>query len=282
MAQGVLIGLVAVLTILAILIATLLLKMKALRVLLLNTASKRDLENLYHQAEALDGLYRDLDFTRALPRLRGNAPSPDYLREITQHIWRRGPRFITECGSGVTTLALAKALQRNGFGHVYSLEHDFENANQTYRLLAEHELTDWATVIHAKLVKYTLSGNDYAWYSLNDMPNVAIDMLVVDGPNLPTQKHSRYPALFLLRSRLAEQAVVMLNNAHRDDEVATLARWSHDFPEFQFQRVKAERGCARGERLGAIPADVEVLRTRVELPAENTPAEFQPARENVG
>lgn len=281
MSQGVIIALTAVVAVLAGMIGVLLFKLRALRVMLLNTANKRDLENLYAQTEALQALYRDLEFTRALPRLRGNAPSPDYLREITQHVWRRGPRFITECGSGVTTVALAKALQRNGYGHVYSLEHDFENANATYRMLAEQELTDWATVIHAKLVKYTLSGNDYAWYSLNDLPNVAIDMLVIDGPHLSSQKHSRYPALFLLRSRLSEPAVVMVNNAHRDDEVATLTRWSHDFPEFQFQRVKTERGCARGERLGAAPGEVEVLHTRVDVAADDI-AEVPQVRENVG
>lgn len=281
MAQGVLIVLIVVLVMLAILMGILLFKLRALRVLLLNNASKRDLENLYAQTEALDGLYRDLTFNRALPRLRGNAPSPDYLREITQHIWRSGPRFIAECGSGVSTVALAQALQRNGYGHVYSLEHDLENANQTYRMLCEHELTEWATVIHAKLVKYTLSGNDYAWYSLNDMPQVAIDMLVVDGPNVSAQRHSRYPALFLLRSRLSEQAVVMLNHAHRDDEAVTLARWSHDFPEFQFQRVKAERGCARGERIGTAPAEVEILRTPVNVSAAPV-NEVPQVREHVG
>lgn len=281
MAQGVMIVLIVVLAALTVLISVLLFKLRALRVMLLNAASKRDLENLYHQSEALDALYRDLEFTRALPRLRGNAPSPDYLREVTQHIWRRSPRFVVECGSGITTVMLAKALQRNGYGHVYSLDHDFENANSTYRLLCEHGLNDWATVIHANLVKYTLGGNDYAWYSLNDLPNVAIDMLVVDGPGLSTQKHSRYPALFLLRSRLSEQAVVMMNNAHRDDEVATLTRWSLDFPEFQFQRVKSERGCARGERIGAAPAEVEVLHTRIEVVA-NEAAEIPIAREHAG
>ncbi len=251
--------LAALIVALIVLIGVLLFKLRSLRIVALSAATKRDIDNLYSQIEAFESLHQELGFDRALPRLRGNTVSPDFLRELAQQAGRRRPQYVVECGSGVSTVVLAKTLSKNGYGHVYSMDQDIDSANKTYRWLNEHGLTEWATVIYAEPIQYTLNGNDFTWYALSDLPNSAIDLMVINGPNSETQKYARYPALFLLRARLTDQSAIIVNNTNRPDDVATLALWSHDFPEFHFQKLRCEKGCAVGERVGPANSEVKML-----------------------
>lgn len=265
MSQVVSVLLVVLIVALIVVIGLLLFKLRSLQVVALNAATKRDIDNLYSQIEAFESLHHELGFDRALPRLRGNTVSPDFLRELAQQVGQRRPQYVVECGSGATTVVLAKALSKNGYGHVYSLDQDIDSANRTYRWLNEHGLTDWATVIYAEPIPYTLNGNNFTWYALSDLPNTAIDLMVINGPNSATQKCARYPALFLLRARITEQGAIVFNNSNRPDDVATLALWAHDFPEFNFQKLRCEKGCALGERTGAGPGEVRLL-TNPDMP----------------
>lgn len=271
-------ALLAVLAVvLIVLIGILLVKLRSLRVVALSAATKRDVDNLYSQIEAYESLHHELGFDRALPRLRGNNVSPDFLRELAQHVVRRRPQYVVECGSGATTVVLAKALSKNGYGHVYSLDQDIDSANKTYRWLTEHGLTEWATVIYAEPIQYTLNGNNFDWYALSDLPNTAIDLMVVNGPNSAAQKYARYPALFLLRARLTDQSAIIVNNTNRPDDVGTLALWAHDFPEFRFQKLRCEKGCAVGERIGPANSEVKML-TNPDVPITGKSANPTPVR----
>jgi len=125
--------------------------------------------------------------------------------------------------------------------------------------LNEHGLTDWATVIYAEPIQYTLNGNNFTWYALSDLPNTAIDLMVINGPNSKAQKYARYPALFLLRTRLTDNSAIIFNNTNRPDDAGTLGLWAHDFPEFRFQKLRCEKGCAIGERVGPANSEVKML-----------------------
>ena len=271
MSQVISVLLAVLLVVLIVVIGLLLFKLRSLQTVALSAATKRDIDNLYSQIEAFESLHHELGFDRALPRLRGMAVSPDFLRELAQHVGHRRPQYVVECGSGATTVVLAKALSKNGYGHVYSLDQDLDSANKTYRWLNEHGLTDWATVIFAEPIQYTLNGNNFNWYALSDLPNTAIDFLVVNGPNSASQKCARYPALFLLRARLTDQSAIIVNHTNRPDDVATLALWAHDFPEFNFQKMRCEKGCTVGERTGAAQGGVKLL-TNPDVPVANKSA----------
>jgi len=264
--------LVVLVIVLIVLIGILLVRLRSLRVIALSAATKRDVDNLYSQIEAFESLHHELGFDRALPRLRGNNVSPDFLRELAQHVGRRRPQYVMECGSGATTLVLAKALSKNGYGHIYSLDQDIDSANKTYRWLNEHGLTDWATVIYAEPIQYTLNGNNFTWYALSDLPNTPIDLMVINGPNSKVQKYVRYPALFLLRARLTDHSAIVLNNTNRPDDAATLALWAHDFPEFRFQKLRCEKGCVIGERIGPANSEVKML-TNTDAPVASKRAQ---------
>lgn len=277
MSQAISALLAVLVLVLIVLIGILLVKLRSLRVVALNAASKRDVDNLYSQIEAFDSLHQELGFDRALPRLRGSNVSPDFLRELAQHVGRRRPQYVVECGSGATTVVLAKAMSKNGYGHIYSLDQDIDSANKTYRWLNEHGLTEWATVIYAEPIQYTLNGTNFTWYALSDLPNTAIDLMVINGPDSKAQKYVRYPALFLLRARLTDQSAIIVNNTNRPDDAATLALWSHDFPEFRFQKLRCEKGCVVGERIGPANYEVKML-TNPDVPVAAKSAEPVPAR----
>src|SRR3712207_1794767 len=75
----------------------------------------------FRQPEALFGLYLELGFRKSLPPTRGWAASPDILLQLTQHARETHPNVVVECGSGASTVVLARCAELNGGGHVYSL-----------------------------------------------------------------------------------------------------------------------------------------------------------------
>jgi len=198
----------------------------------------------FRQGEALNGLVLELGITRSLPATRGWAASPDFLRELTLHALHAHPKVIAECGSGVSTVVLARCVQMNQAGHVYSLEHLAEHAEKTRRELERQGLQDWATVLTAPLRSYELHGEPYSWYSTEQFPSVGLDMLVIDGPPIGTSPLARYPAGPLLFDRLNSPATIFLDDADRQDERTILQRWAGEFPELNQENRPCEKGCA--------------------------------------
>ena len=201
---------------------------------------------LFRQLEALDGLQRELKLDKSLPGTRGWAGSPDFLLELARHARSASPQVVVECSSGASTVVLARCMQLQGAGQVYSLEHDAAYAAQTRAELARHGLADWAQVINAPLRAHTVQGDTWPWYATERLPTgLPIDMLVIDGPPQATATHARYPAGPLLFPRLAPGAAVYLDDAARSDEQAILRRWRSEFPLLRQSQLACEKGCAR-------------------------------------
>jgi hypothetical protein len=53
----------------------------------------------------------------------------------------------------------------------------------------------------------------------------SIDLLIVDGPPHDVSKWARYPAIPLLKHKLHEDTIVLLDDGARDDETAIVAAW---------------------------------------------------------
>jgi len=204
-------------------------------------------EVLFAQIQALIGLEKILELQRPLPPLRNWAASPDFLLRLAEELLDRRPTTVMECSSGVSTIVCARILQRNGFGHVFSLEHDPIYASKTRKTLADHGLQNWATLVDAPL---TTDHTSTPWYSLDGVPTdlPPIDIVVVDGPPEKTARLARYPALPQLASRLAVEAIVMVDDANRPDEMTMLQKWKTEFPEFQQHDGFCEKGCVIVER----------------------------------
>jgi predicted O-methyltransferase YrrM len=147
--------------------------------------------------------------------------------ELVVELVSEGRTNVIECGSGVSTVTIARALSALGRGHVHALEHDSGWAATARTALADEELAEFATVVHAPLVD--------GWYdraALGELPAGGVNVLLVDGPPAgePGIERSRYPALPELAGRLAWGAAIVLDDADRDGERWALERWLAEFP----------------------------------------------------
>lgn len=204
---------------------------------------------LYRQLEALQGLYAELSLGKSLPGTRGWAASPDFLLELARHAQAARPQVVVECSSGTSTLVLARCMQLNGSGMVYSLEHDPDYARHTRRELERHGLTAWARVLDAPLQPQQFGQDTWPWYALDGLraalpPGQSIAMLAIDGPPQATRKLARYPAGPALFPLLAPGAAVFLDDARRPDEEQILALWRTEFPQLAHSARPCEKGCA--------------------------------------
>lgn len=211
----------------------------------MQTQAQQDMNAHYRQQELLHGLYVDLGLTKSLPGTRDWAASPDFLTELMRHALSAKPRTVVECSSGTSTLVLARCMQMNGGGKVYSLEHDPVYAQQTRDHLARHGLTEFAEVIDAPLQATPVDGAEWTWYATGGLPAaLQIDMIAIDGPPKTTGPLARYPAGPMLFPKLAQRAAVFLDDADRPDETAILQRWAQEFPALAQSKRFCEKGCA--------------------------------------
>lgn len=207
--------------------------------------SQRENAGLFRQLEALQGLYTELGLKHSLPDTRGWAASPDFLLEMARHALAERPQLVVECSSGTSTLVLARCMQINGTGKVYSLEHDPAYARQARQQLARHGLSDWAVVLDAPLAAQDFDGATWPWYATDGLPAIEeIDMLAIDGPPQATRSLARYPAGPALFGRLAPGAAVFLDDARRPDEQEILRRWALQYPEMEQRQLNCEKGAA--------------------------------------
>lgn len=207
--------------------------------------ARQDAAGVFRQMEALQGLYVELGLQHSLPPTRGWAASPDFLLELVRHARGSVPQHVVECSSGASTLVLARCMQLNGAGKVYSLEHDAHYADQTRAQLRRHGLSDWAEVIDAPLRRHAIDGTDWLWYAHEALPpGLEIDMLVIDGPPQDTGALARYPAGPQLFDRLSPRGSVFLDDAARPDERAIVQRWQREHPHLALTLLPCEKGCA--------------------------------------
>ncbi len=189
-------------------------------------------------------IQKKLGLDQSLPYTADWSAAADFIELIVEHGLQAKPEVIVECSSGLTTLVMARCCQINQKGRVISLENGEEYAEKTRQQLKEFGLEEYAQVIHAPLVKARLTGNEYDWYSLESLPEVSIDMLVIDGPSGFIQKNSRYPALPLLFDKFSDQARVFLDDAARDDEKELVDQWQSEFSGVGHEYFEFERGCS--------------------------------------
>lgn len=156
------------------------------------------------------------------------AASPVLIDTVLRHILRSGARSIVECGSGWSTVLIARCLQELGRGHVVAIEHDRSFAEQTTALLEQHGAAERATVVHAALEIRELDGETWSWFgpAADAAVGGEIDLLLVDGPPGHVHRRMRYPAVPILRDRLSDGAVVVLDDGLRTDERWAAVRWS--------------------------------------------------------
>jgi predicted O-methyltransferase YrrM len=143
-----------------------------------------------------------------------------------------GARKVVECGSGRSTVIVARRLRELAEGNIHSLEHDPAWADATRAQLATEGL-DRASVITAPLEPHPLTGG-VGWYAAQAVRALPteIDLLLIDGPPAgePELRRSRHPALRELGPHLRAGATIILDDAIRPGERDAVAMWEAEYP----------------------------------------------------
>src|SRR5690606_36645575 len=100
----------------------------------------------------------------APPLLTGWSLEPATLANLLRLVIERRPMLIIECGSGASTVWLARAAREYG-GRVVALEHQEEFARAVREDLVRHKLEHVADVRLAPLETFDLDGEQYSWYA---------------------------------------------------------------------------------------------------------------------
>jgi predicted O-methyltransferase YrrM len=180
----------------------------------------------------------------ALPHLGSWKADTWFLWRIVEAIERLRPREVVELGCGASSLVIARALERNGAGHLTSFDQHADFVAATARWLAGHGLS--ASLRHAPIVEDPSSWSS-AWYDLSALP-AQIDLLVIDGPPWTINPFVRGRAEMLF-DRIAPGGIVLLDDAARPGERVVAGRWRRDWPEFRFTLLPGAKGTLVGERL---------------------------------
>jgi predicted O-methyltransferase YrrM len=173
------------------------------------------------------------------------AMSPAGLAAVANEIVLAGRRSVVELGSGVSTVVLARLARQLG-GEVVAVEHSPGWAGWVRGALERDGLEDVATVVEAPLRPHPLSLEGAPWYDaevLSDLlPAEGIELLLVDGPPGYGEgmELSRHPALPALADRLADGALVILDDAGRPGERRIVDSWESQ-TGWSFDRRAAER-----------------------------------------
>ena len=189
-------------------------------------------------------LQKDLGYEIELPVTLDWSAAADFLFLIKEYCQKAKPETIVECSSGLTTLTLARCCQMNEKGKVFSLENGEEYVVQSRLNLKKYFVDNKANIIHAPLQPVSVKDKSYDWYELKNLPEMKIDMLVIDGPPGFIQKHSRFPAVPLLFDRMADKSIVFLDDAAREEEKELVEMWLSMYPEVEHEYIETERGCS--------------------------------------
>lgn len=165
-----------------------------------------------------------------LPAPVGFAMNPRSLAHLVDLVERAEPRTVLELGSGASTVWLGYLLERQRGAKVVSIDHLDHYAAVTRAEIDRHGLDSVVDIRVAPLVVPPAEVGDTPWYDASKFDDVdGIDLLVVDGPPQSTGPRARMAAMRVLHERLSPDALVVLDNADRDDEREVLEAWMGDF-----------------------------------------------------
>lgn len=179
------------------------------------------------QLQSVLNLHAMLKLEAPLPTMRLAALSPDTAVEYLTLIRDRKPQTVVELGSGVSTLIASMLLQEQGSGRVIALDHDADWLELTRQMLVRHKADKAADLRHAPLVP--VQGAALPWYDPKQLEGVdKIDLLLVDGPPDYGDVGARQPGLNLLLPKLADNAVIVVDDCRRPKWYNWVKQWAKD------------------------------------------------------
>ncbi len=160
-----------------------------------------------------------------------------YLHRVCELAATRGGPVL-ECGSGLTTILLGLLAKRNGFT-ITSLEHNAQWHERITQRLEHLDLQDVVSVHLTQLKSY----GQFDWYDLDSIGLVDTYRLVVcDGPPGKT-RGGRVGLVPVMGDRLADDAVILLDDTHRKREQRVVDMWRRRRP-LTYHQLDQTGSCA--------------------------------------
>lgn len=185
------------------------------------------------------------------------------LAELDAFLVREMPEHILECGSGLSTLLLARYARATG-ATVVTLEHQLRYLHRTGAWLQDEGLRKHVDLRHAELGQYS----EGPWYQTPLPDN--IDFALIDGP--PEGSGGRRRAFYEIYPHLRADGRwhVWLDDAHRPAEAGAVADWIDHHFNVSARTVNVGRGLAqlhssltaytvRADRMGKFEAEDTVI-----------------------
>lgn len=176
--------------------------------------------------------------------------APENAFILCREILYRRPHTVIELGSGTSSLLIGRCLKHlGGEGRrLISLEHHEEWCQDSREKIARAGLEGIVTICHAPLKDY--EGYPAPWYDLDALPKDlgAIDLVLVDGPEGGSRSPlARYGAFPALRERLADDALLLVDDGLRKGEKELVARWAEECPHLTADLIGTKNGLWRVE-----------------------------------
>lgn len=205
---------------------------------------REESEYQHYKIQAIGEIQKLLSFRAPLPAMNGWAATPELSVTVLKEIIRNKPNIIVELGSGVTTLINAYGLEKyNPKGRVISIDHDAEYANITKNEFELHGLQKVVDLRVAPLKTVNVNNSSHVWYDSAVLKfEQKIDLLIVDGPPVKTEKYARYPALPLLNQYLSESCTIIIHDTKRSQESTIIKKWIQEFPSFREEKLRTDKG----------------------------------------
>jgi predicted O-methyltransferase YrrM len=203
---------------------------------------------LEREAQSLWGLSGLMSEGRFWPIPGGWALSAEAIAVLSKEARRRDLKVVVELGPGTSSIVLGRGL--TGQLKMFGVEHHPDYAAFLRRELEAHEILDY-TLVESPLTEQQIEGRTVSWYDpacLGRLPE-SIDVLLIDGPPNERGDGARAPAWPLLRSRMREGGLVLVDDTDRADERAMVDRWVRtgelrvlaDHGEFVLLEVQSSR-----------------------------------------
>ena len=167
--------------------------------------------------------------------------SPSAIAALLNDIQINNRLTVIECGSGISTFFLAKALSKKEGARLATIDHDGNFLNIVRSWLREGGCDHRVDFVCAPLEKLPKVFGDGDWYdttALNrlfespDSPwrTATIDVLVVDGPPAweKGREKARFPAVPFFKSRLSNSCSVFLDDIDRFGEREVAKTWESE------------------------------------------------------
>jgi len=178
------------------------------------------------ETEALLQLFRNITPRAPMPSAGDYALNPTDLLELVFLLEQKQPTLVLELGSGTSTVWIGYVVQRYG-GRLISVDQDREYAARTRSLVTAHRLDGVVEVREAPLCPITIDGVEFSWYQREAVEDLSdIDFVLIDGPTASAGAGARFPAMHVLEPRLADEAMIILDDANRPDEQEAVVKWA--------------------------------------------------------